>query len=160
MVRIRINVKTACYSQAKPILRLHPQALTPSGNPFSGPISTSHRRSNPSSCQGTYVLLPKQLSSKAAPSKGSIISSAPPRQGIIHADQARLVRHHSCIGERKGYDRGLIPRLRLPKELRNSCGARQGKVKSCLRQSCFDKLVYFLRFMRRERAATKGEIRL
>ena len=35
----------------------------------------------------------------------------------------------------------------------------QSKAESCPRQSCIDKLVCFLRFMRRERGATEGEIR-
>ena len=83
------------------------------------------------------------------------MSSAPPRQ-----DQARPAQHHSCIEERKGYNRGHIPRLCLPKELRNSCGARQGKAESCLRQNYIDMLVCFLRFMQRERGATEGEIGL
>jgi hypothetical protein len=159
LVSIRINVITACYSQAK----------THSSNPSSGPKPLLAIHS-----QGLHLLriaVPTHLLAKAHMYYYQSSSAAKLRQakGVycqvlllgkvsFMQDQARPVRHHSCIEEQKGYDRGHIPRLCLPKELRNSCGARQGRV--CLRQSCIDMLVCFLRFMRRERGATKGEIGL
>jgi hypothetical protein len=79
--------------------------------------------------------------------QGEYMSSAPPRQGIIHARPGKT----GAAPQLYRGTEGIRTRLCLPQELRNSCGARQGKAESCLRQNCIDMLVCFLRFMRRGR---------